>query len=497
MRDRNRALFGFLTACATFALFQTAFAQDSTAEGQTLPVKISGETAFKFAVPALDGTTSLATIVKTPSLDSTVKMELERGQIRLVSEWDALSAASAIRGATGSASSGIGEGSTYVSLTPLENALYVSTDTAKFGVGWQYFTWGVADQINPTDYLNARDYRYGANAKKLPSFAGSATWYPSDAWSFEGVVEPQYQSSIYGLNWSDQITSDFFGGNEKNVSVRNPSARIDSCTGALRGRFFGSDIDASVSYLYGWDRFYTPEISVSDHGGAYTVDSVVLKHARLHRFGADVKFVVGKFGIWGEASYSVPEASGKSYEYRKSELSWVTGFDCNFGALDQHYVNVQYVGVFVPGYDSSCASDYGNGLPDSGSAGDLAYMRRYYYRTLVQGFGLQTERLLQGVAGTVELSFFEGRFKPTFDYMGFIPLGYDDGKVTRYGSVVLMPKLVLMPLDGFRATAGAEMAWSYIKEKGKSLSIDRRDSIGQMTDDNRVYLEISYSWILP
>jgi hypothetical protein len=124
-------------------------------------------------------------------------------------------------------------------------------------------------------------------------------------------------------------------------------------------------------------------------------------------------------------------------------------------------------------------------------------MRKYYYRSLTQGLGLQTERLLQGVAGTIEFSFLEGRVKPTLDYAGYVPSGYDDTTVTRYGSAVLMPKLVLLPVDALRVTLGSEMAWSWIKENGGAVKLDRTDKIGQMTDDNRVYLEIAYSWILP
>lgn len=501
-------VLGLILASACVAS-QAAFAEDQTdsataadesgdtAGEQKLSVKISGDEMLRTTLPVAHGTDDSSGVTKSSLLDSTFKMEFEKGNIRFVSEWSALSAPNAIKNGNGEATNGIGSGTEYLSVEPLENALYYSTSSFKFGLGWQYFSWGVADEINPTDYLNARDYRYGAKDKKIPAFAGSAIWYPSDEWSLEGVIEPQYQPSRFGAKWADQIPDELFAGGTKTVTIEEPSTNPKSFTGAFRVRYFGTDLDVSASYLYGWDRFYTPEIGVSDLGGAYVVDSVTLGRRRLHRFGLDAKCVFGKYGVWAESAYSMPETSGDSWKYRKPELSWVAGFDFNFGAVDEHYANVQYLGTFIPGYDSSYQSDYANGLPDASSYGNLAYMRKYYYRSLVQGLGLQTERLLQGVAGTVELSFLEGRVKPTFDYTGYIPFGYDDKTVTRYGSLILMPKLVLLPVDALRVTLGSEMAWSWIKENGGAVKLDKTDRIGQMTDDNRVYLEIVYSWILP
>lgn len=469
---------------------------DAPGEG-TPSFKVSGEETLKMALPVAHGTDERDTVTKASTLDSTVKLEFEKGSIRFVSEWSALTAPNAIVSGAGEPSVGIGTGSNYLSVEPLENALYYSTDSAKFGFGWQYFSWGVADEINPTDYLNARDYRYGAKDRKIPSFAGSAVWYPSDEWSLEGVIEPQFQASKFGLDWADQIPAELFPGGSRNVAIKDPSTEAQSLSGAVRVRYFGTDLDVSASYLYGWDRFYTPDIRVLDGGGAYAVDSVTLERRRLHRFGIDAKCVIGKYGVWAESAYSVPEATGDSWKRRKPELSWVMGFDFNFGSLDEHYANVQYLGTFIPGYDSSYRTDYANGMPEASSVGDLAYMRKYYYRSLVQGLGLQTERLLQGIAGTVELSFLGGRVKPTLDYAGYMPFGYDDKNVTRYGSLVLMPKLVLLPVDSLTVTVGSEMAWSWIKEGGGAVKLDKTDKIGQMTDDNRVYLEIAYSWILP
>jgi hypothetical protein len=464
--------------------------------GQQLTVKVSGDETLRTALPVARGTDESETVTKASTLDSNFKLEFERGNIRFVSEWSALTAPNSIRNGTGEATNGIGSETAYLSIEPLENALYCSTESIKLGLGWQYFSWGVADEINPTDYLNARDYRYGAKDKKIPSFAGSIAWYPSDAWSLEAVLEPRFQESRFGLNWADQIPDALFAGGPRNVTVKEPSAEAKSFTGAFRVRYFGTDLDVSASYLYGWDRFYTPDIVVSNQGGAYLVDSVTLERQRLHRFGIDAKYVFDKYGIWAEGAYSMPEKASDTWERRKGELSWILGFDFNFGPLDEHYANVQYLGTFIPGFDASYRSDYANGMPDAGSVGDRAYMREYYYRSLTQGLGLQTERLLQGIAGTVELSFLEGRIKPTLDYAGYVPLGYDDESVTRYGSLVLMPKLVLLPVDALKVTLGSEMAWSWIKESGGDIKLDRTDKIGQMTDDNRVYLEIAYSWIL-
>jgi hypothetical protein len=217
----------------------------------------------------------------------------------------------------------------------------------------------------------------------------------------------------------------------------------------------------------------------------------------MHRVGTDVKCTLGKFGVWGEAAYSFTEPSGKDYTRRKPELSWVTGFDFNFGALEEHYFNAQYFGTLIRGYDGAFGADYAGGRPSMDSIGDRGYMREFYYRSLVQGLGLQTEALLQGLACSVELSFLEGKVMGALDCVAYVPFGYDDSVTTRYGSLVAIPKLVAKPTDNLEITVGSELAWSLVEGNGDSVKLDRDDWIGQMTGDNRVYLEMTYGWMLP
>ena len=61
---------------------------------------------------------------------------------------------------------------------PGETAAFWSPGPFRLGLGLREFSWGVADGKNPTDTLNARDYRYGADAPRLVNPAASLAFYP-------------------------------------------------------------------------------------------------------------------------------------------------------------------------------------------------------------------------------------------------------------------------------------------------------------------------------
>ena len=80
---------------------------------------------------------------------------------------------------------------------PGESALFWSPGVFKFGLGLQEFSWGVADKKNPTDTLNARDYRNNLDAPRLVNPAATAAWYPAEWVSVEAVYEPWKLESRY------------------------------------------------------------------------------------------------------------------------------------------------------------------------------------------------------------------------------------------------------------------------------------------------------------
>lgn len=501
-------LFALLSAAIGAQENETALAPD-----ETLPPPLSIEATlaqtFRMSYPVAGGEDGLDSFAKVPRMGTEFKAEAEKGDVKVISQWSLLTAATRIDDA-----SGIGDGSSYFSIEPMENAVYLSTASAKIGLGWQYFSWGVADKINPTDALNARDYRYGLEEQKLPVFAGALAWYPRDELGLDIVYVPLFRSSIYGMNASEVIPSALFNGldlttgspqlapHSPSISETRPKAEAGSFTLGIRGRYHGSLFDSAVSYVYGWDEYPSPDIALvaeATGGGElglpdayYRVGHIDLEYRRMHRFGADVKFVVGRFGVWAEGAVGVGETVGQSYENRKPKLSWVAGFDFNFGSQEEHYLNLQYTGTYIPGYDDSFSGDYPNGEPEPSLVGDADYMREFYYRSLVQTLGLQREGLSHGLAGTVEFSFLTGKVKPTLEFLGSIPLLYDDSDITRYLSVALMPKLKLLPVDGLTVTLGAETAWSFVVEDGGSVELDKTDAIGSFTDDNRVYVEVRY-----
>jgi len=55
-----------------------------------------------------------------------------------------------------------------LNIKPLENYISWSPWKVKLSAGLQYFSWGTADGLNPTDNINPRDYTVGISSKKIP-----------------------------------------------------------------------------------------------------------------------------------------------------------------------------------------------------------------------------------------------------------------------------------------------------------------------------------------
>jgi hypothetical protein len=245
-----------------------------------------------------------------------------------------------------------------------------------------------------------------------------------------------------------------------------------------------------VSYLYDIDPYYTPVVSVTQTSALSSSVAVALERERLHRFGLDAKTTVGKFGLWTEACYTLTPNSGSGdYSYRKSDLNYVIGADVNFGPNDVGYVNLQYIGTWIPGYDDSFYKD--------ATAGKITTNpTEYYERALVNGLGLQTEGLLQGVTTNIKYELADGTFTPQITAVYVVPFLYDDTNAKRYGSLALNPEIDVKPMDSFHIKVGADLAYAWVKTAGSdSVSLDTTtDKIGVYTSSNNVYLKILYKW---
>ncbi len=434
------------------------------------------------------------------SLDSTMSAEYKRGDVKLV-------AAALVR---------------YNEFVPGETAAYWSPGPFRFGAGLQEFSWGVADKVNPTDTLNARDYRHEINAPRLVNPAASVDWYPVSWVSVEAVYEPWKVESKFPTDFAGTTQA---GLNAKAAALLGsplgsfvPGYSPTTSTAATRqdfnnpvygGRvnFFLTGVDVSVSYLYDRDQYYTPQVALNHYTvppgylGAsavtlYAPGQVSMVYNPVQRFGLNVKTTVDRYGFWVESAYDHTSASSQDDDVnRHDSLNWTAGMDFSYGPGSVFYVNLQYAGIWVMNYDASTSADYRNslGVPQLASQD---YMTRMAYRSLVQSLGLQTEQMLNSLTVDMKWPLADATVTPTLIGVVAVPYNYDTTVQTRYLSADLNPEIDWMPVDGFHLIAGADLAYAWVKVAGSnSISLDTTgDRIGVYTPQNNVYVAVDYNW---
>jgi hypothetical protein len=523
MNILNKALLaaalGLAIACPTFSqddsssLFAdsgsstvTSTLAAAAASVTSFTLNLAGSHEFSYHFPAYDRSYSYDGTITAPSLSNEFDITLQDKEIKLVSDWNGT-----LWPLVADAKGEYGSWGQLIRARPLENYVSWNPSGFKLAAGYQMFSWGVADKYNPTDNLNPRDYTVGVNADKIPALALDAVWYPSDAISVEGVFEPSAQTSIYPVDFASETDAGassvstmiaqlaYLKGASYNVTdtiADSPVAlKPENAIAGGKINYRSSVIDVSLSYLYDIDPYYTPVISTvvtpTSVTSANVVSTITLERKRIHHFGLDAKTTLGKFGLWTEAAYNLTQNDGSSGDYatRKSNLNYVVGADFNFGADDSGYLNLQYIGTWIPGYDDSFYRDL--------AAGKITDPQEAYERALVNSLGLATEGLIQGATVNLKYEFGKGVVTPQLTAVYARPFLYDDTKETRYGSLALNPEIDLMPVDSFHIKVGADLAYAWVKPAGGDLQFDTTtDKVGIYTTSNNVYLKILYKWSL-
>lgn len=477
-QDNSADLFADMGASDATAAASTA---SPSAAASDFDLKLSGTHAFNYHFPIYwdDGNKTYANAkspeVKKPTFTNDVGVEVKDGNLKLVSRW--LVTATPV---ASDASSPNSSWAASVTGKPLENYVSWSPSNYKLSVGYQIFSWGVADRKNPTDNLNPRDYTVGVNADKIPVLAADAVWYASDKVSIEGVAIPLKPVSQYPEDFAGLIKSQNSSISTEYASSNDPE---DFVAGA-KVNYNSSGVDLSLDYLYDMDQFYTPEISLASQ-------SVLLERKRIHRFGGDAKTTIGKFGLWLESAYSVTENDGSDdYSVRKNRLDYTLGGDVNYGPNDTFYVNLQYIGTWIPDFDDDFNKTSDVSLLMTGHA------LEFYQRAMVNSLGLETEGLMQGVTCNMKWELANALVTPQVTTVYTMPFMYDKTDETRYGALAVNPEIDLKPVDSFHIKFGADLYYAWHKVKGNDgITLDTAtNAIGAYTPSNNVYLKVEYKW---
>jgi hypothetical protein len=498
-------------------------------------IKLYGDHFFQYHIPVNEDYNNYNTLITVPKLFNTLGIHIKNNNIELVSEWE-------FRGMADKT----GEWDSLSNIRIGENYIKWNPGKINLGFGFQNYTWGVADELNPTDNLNPENYETGYKIEKVPVLSASVKYYPASWWSLEGVYIPFEQTDEYFFDTRDEIPAElfqeaYFSGydlptqrpetslktTEDSVYYIYPKYNYESGILGFKSSFYTPSVDFSLSYMYDSDPFYTPQIELERYAvvisqeledylynnlseedasyiinqlsgyNTYRIKSAGLKRTRIHRLGFDVKTIVDRYGIWLESCYSITEdKNNNSYKIRNHDLAWTAGFDFFYGPNDRFYVNFQYAGKWIPGFDNQFYTDYPWGMPDENYMDNEQYMEEYYYRALAQPLGIQTEGTTHGFMAQLEWSFLNGKIKPVINGYYTLPVNYDKKEKKRYGSLLLMPEIDFAPGNSLHLFLGTNLAYSWFRPAGSNTvkNNDHSDLIGYLYPYNNIWFKISYKW---
>jgi hypothetical protein len=448
---------------------------------------LSGEHISSLRTGIMEGFADFKGPFKSPQVINTLGIRVRQHDLRIVSDW---------QGKITMNEEGKRDG--ILSFSPLENYLMWAPPGFTLRFGFQYINWGTADSFNPTDNLNPGDYSLSPRAEKIPVLAFSLEYFPSSAVSLAVVYIPFDQQDIMPVDFAALLQTQFpasavhTGQNEYDLS---------SFVAGVKCSFFMQYLDFSFSYIYNYDTYYTPDIELVDMGALYGVSAINLNKNRVHQLGCDVGTAIESVGVWAELGFEFQDGySSESYTVRPPVLSWAAGFDLSYGAEDEHYLNIQYIGRFTFDYDHSFLQDYANGEPSLGQS--EAYYREFYFRSMLFKLASQREALLHGAAVNLEWSFEDSLFHPSLSAVYLFPHLYEDKIVDqgvtvdykRFGSLMLGAELDIMPFDSFHIRFGCDIFVSWHQVGDEKISVNRTSQIGSFLDNSSLYFKIQYKW---
>lgn len=449
-------------------------------------LNISGNHTFLFHIPVIPDNMTFKDNL-APSFKNKLGIRIKSKYIDISSYW--------LLNATITDTANIED---ILSVLPLENKITINVWKLKIGLGLQYFDWGVADGINPTDNLNPKDLTKFISAdvieKKLSVLSASIDFYPIDQMGMQIVYIPFYQNDK--LPQTD-IPLTIPGG----VEYVNPDFDFTSFIIGGKVNFYLPYIDFSFSYVYDVDPMYTPVIDVTMDNITYApmsvgiINSIKMKHKRLHHFGTDFKVNVDRFGIWAEIAYTMTEDYlMDNYKIKNHELSWIGGFDFYYGVDDEFTFSFQYMGDYIPLFDQTFNKDY-----DTNDISFLnktkSYYEEYYYRYLTPYLGGYLEGgLIQAFILHMKWPVLDKLLTPEITLLYSFPLLYDYDNEIKYGGIYVNPVFDIMPIDDLHIRIGAELFFSWNKEKDKNVQFDDNSKIGMFREESNIFVEVKFKW---
>lgn len=332
---------------------------------------------------------------------------------------------------------------------------YVSVNGKRWDLsaGQKIIKWGRADFTNPTQKLSPQNLISRSPDHEdmdMGNLLFDARWYPIPFFSIEAVGIPYYKSSILLI---EPLTLPSF---VKINQIESLVTDKNMFTYGVKADFHVKGIDFGLSFFDGYDPM--PGIALTDFSidttgfSPYPAAELSMTPYKIRNIGLDFETTIGSFGIRGEAAWTIPALSFKTYEYVPyREIKWVAGFDWMKGTWR---ITSEYSGKTIPDYEPSTVEPLiGTELDPAMLALLLAIpgfdMEGYIKQQVGASnrlYNYQLERSYHSAGFRVETELFYGKLTPSVTTL------YN---ITSH-DFMIMPELIWKPADGLTITAGGD-----------------------------------------
>jgi hypothetical protein len=186
-------------------------------------------------------------------------------------------------------------------------------------VGHQIVTWGTADMLNPTNFLNPYDLSDPfAFDRTMANTMLKGTYFINDV-TITGVLAPFFKPSRLPPDAAVLISAfdatnmpiPGMSLNDMSDTVILPEKNARNMSGAIKTAAKIFDFDLSVSYYYGYDHLPQPtalSLIPYDATNPFSFNGKLnLEYYRIQGIGFDVAGAILDVGVWGEAAVIIPE----------------------------------------------------------------------------------------------------------------------------------------------------------------------------------------------
>jgi hypothetical protein len=339
---------------------------------------------------------------------------------------------------------------------------YIGLNGKKWDVtaGQKIIKWGRADFTNPTSKFSAQNLILRSPDKEdmnMGNLLVSTRWYPISLITLEAVAMPYYRSSILMIDplplpsyvSINPINSLLTGNNMYSYGLK--------VNMHLRGA------DLSISWFDGYDPMPGTALTQFSLNLADPIPvpytELTMKPYKIRNIGFDFETTVGNAGIRGEAAWSIPYESYKTYEYVAcQELEWVAGVDWLSG---NWRITTEYSGKVIPGFEKASVDPFIGSEPDLSQLALLMAIPGFdlteYIRQEVGAFNrlynYQLERYYHSAGIRIETDLLYGKLTPSLLILyNFTSRDF-----------LAMPEITYKPADGLTINLGSEL---YSGKKG-------------------------------